>query len=115
MERKAALLGITTCPLNEPPGFKVGDGKSSIVTPDGPKIAKEGQLYKIYVTIHMLYDTPYIQSYFICKTICSIISLSTVERFGLVISSIFPSRSIKSKISFATCEKDVDVKKPAIR
>ena len=33
-----------------------------------------------------------------------------VERLGLVISSIFPSRSIKSKISCATCEKDVDVK-----
>jgi len=47
MERKAALLGITTCPVNEPPGFKVGDGKSSIVTPTGTQIAKEGQLYKI--------------------------------------------------------------------
>ena len=47
MERKAALLGITTCPLNEPPGFRLGDGKSNIVTPNGNQLTKEGQLYKI--------------------------------------------------------------------
>jgi len=45
MERKAALLGITTCPLNEPPGFRLGDGKSNIVTSNGNQLTKEGQLY----------------------------------------------------------------------
>ena len=47
MEKKAKSLGIKLCQANEPPGFKLGDGKTSVQTPQGPVLMKEGQLYKI--------------------------------------------------------------------
>ena len=47
IEKKVNSMGIETCPSNEPPGFKVGDGKLSLVTPEGPVLMKKDQLYKI--------------------------------------------------------------------
>ena len=47
MEKKVNSLGIKTFPLNEPPGFKLGDGKTKINTPQGVRIPAEGQLYQI--------------------------------------------------------------------
>ena len=47
MEKKAKSLGIKLYQTNEPPGFKVGDGKTSVETPQGPVTMKDGQLYKI--------------------------------------------------------------------
>ena len=47
MQNRAKGLGIPTYQLNEPPGFRVGDGKSQVMTPQGPKVAKEGQLYQV--------------------------------------------------------------------
>ena len=48
IEKKAKLLGITTCNPQEPPGFKMGDDKTQVNGPDGkPLIMKKGQLYKI--------------------------------------------------------------------
>ena len=46
MKNKVNSLGIQTFPLNEPPGFKLGDGKTQISTPEGVKIPAEGQLYQ---------------------------------------------------------------------
>ena len=39
--------GVKTYNLNEPPGFKLGDGKWSINTPEGKVISQENNLYKI--------------------------------------------------------------------
>ena len=39
--------GINLSSLNEPFGFKVGDGKWEINTPNGPQVTKQNQLYKI--------------------------------------------------------------------
>ena len=47
MEKKAKSLGIKLYKTNEPPGFKLGDGKTSVQTPQGPVVMKEGQLYKL--------------------------------------------------------------------
>ena len=47
IENKVNSMGIETCPSNEPPGFKVGDGELSLATPEGPVLMKKGQLYKI--------------------------------------------------------------------
>ena len=48
MEKKAKLLGISTCSPQEPPGFKMGDDKTQVNGPDGNQvIMKKGQLYKI--------------------------------------------------------------------
>ena len=47
MESKAKNLGIELYPLNEPPGFKLGDGKSTFNTPNGQVHMKKDQLYKI--------------------------------------------------------------------
>ena len=47
MKNRAKGLGIPTYQLNEPPGFRVGDGKSQVMTPQGPQLTKEGQLYKL--------------------------------------------------------------------
>jgi len=47
MKNRAKGLGIPTYQLNEPPGFRLGDGKSQVMTPQGPQLTKEGQLYKL--------------------------------------------------------------------
>ena len=47
IQKKANNIGIPTYPTNEPPGFKLGDGKSTVETNSGPTLMKEGQLYKI--------------------------------------------------------------------
>jgi len=47
MEKKAKILGITTCTPQEPPGFKMGDDKTQVQGPNGPVVMKKGQLYKI--------------------------------------------------------------------
>ena len=47
IQKKANGMGISTYPSNEPPGFKLGDGKSTVETQSGPVHMKEGQLYKI--------------------------------------------------------------------
>lgn len=45
--RKAKLFGINTCSINEPPGFKIGDGKWVLNTPQGPMVSQTNMLYKI--------------------------------------------------------------------
>jgi len=47
MEKKAKSLGINLYQTKEPPGFKMGDGKTTVETNGGPVLIKEGQLYKI--------------------------------------------------------------------
>ena len=46
IQRKINSLGVKTFSLNEPPGFKLGDGKTQVSTPDGVKIPAKGQLYQ---------------------------------------------------------------------
>lgn len=53
IQKKANSIGIRTFSLNEPPGFKVGDGKTKVNTPEGIKIPAEGQLYQ---TEHIKFD-----------------------------------------------------------
>ena len=72
MEKKAKSLGIKLCQANEPPGFKLGDCKTSVQTPQGPVLMKEGQLYKIsdvkFDVMHLLmFDhIHYIYTYLSC-------------------------------------------------
>ena len=47
IEKRIKSLGVDTFQTNEPPGFKLGDGKLSLTTPEGPILMEEGQLYKI--------------------------------------------------------------------
>jgi len=74
----ANKLGVKMYSLQEPPSYKLGDGKTSINTPNGPVVTQEGSLYKINnidfdvihvnhkpVTEHLLRmfpDTPMISS-----------------------------------------------------
>jgi len=43
----ATKLGIKVKHISESPGFKMGDGKWSIMTPQGPIVTKPNQFYKI--------------------------------------------------------------------
>jgi hypothetical protein len=43
----AKKLGIKVFSFQEPPGFKRGDGKWTIQTPNGTELSKEGMLYKV--------------------------------------------------------------------
>jgi len=47
MKNRATALGIDTYQLNEPPGFKLGDGKSQVMTQRGSEVTKEGKLYQL--------------------------------------------------------------------
>lgn len=47
MEKRAKSLGIKTCNIGEPPGFKLGDGVTKIGSPNGPITTKKGQLYQV--------------------------------------------------------------------
>lgn len=47
LSRKAALYGIKLASIQEPPGYKLGDGKWGLNTPDGVHVSQENQLYKI--------------------------------------------------------------------
>ena len=59
MKNRAKGLGIPTYQLNEPPGFRLGDGKSQVMTPQGPQLTKEGQLYKLKeVKFDIMHFTP---------------------------------------------------------
>ena len=57
---KAKKIGIKVRPFSEPPGFKMGDGKWSVSTPNGVEVSKEGMLYKIqdinYDIIHVQHE-----------------------------------------------------------
>ena len=57
---KAKKIGIKVKPFSEPPGFKMGDGKWSVSTPNGVEVSKEGMLYKIqdvnYDIIHVQHE-----------------------------------------------------------
>jgi len=46
MQKKVNLLGIKTFSLEEPPGYRMGDGESKVMTPKGPITTVKGQLYK---------------------------------------------------------------------
>ena len=49
--------GVNCYPIQEPPGFKLGDGKWGMNTPQGNAISQKGQLYKVdekkYDIIHI--------------------------------------------------------------
>ena len=47
MEKKVKSLGIDTFSLQEPPGFKISDGKTKINTPQGVRVPEKGQLYQM--------------------------------------------------------------------
>ncbi len=47
LSRKAKLYGIKLASIQEPPGYKLGDGKWGLNTPDGVHTSQQGQLYKI--------------------------------------------------------------------
>ena len=57
---KAKKIGIKVKPFSEPPGFKMGNGKWSVSTPNGVEVSKEGMLYKIqdvnYDIIHVQHE-----------------------------------------------------------
>jgi hypothetical protein len=50
-------FGVNCYPIQEPPGFKLGDGKWGMNTPQGNTISQKGQLYKVdekkYDVIHI--------------------------------------------------------------
>jgi hypothetical protein len=47
LAKKAHSLGIKLYNLSEPPGYKLGDGKWSLNTPNGPVLSIDKKLYKI--------------------------------------------------------------------
>lgn len=47
LARKAHMAGIKLYNIQEPPGYKMGDGKWSLNTPNGPVLSVQNQLYKI--------------------------------------------------------------------
>lgn len=79
MEKKAKSLGIKLYKTNEPPGFKLGDGKTSVQTPQGPVVMKEGQLYKlsdVRFDIMHLHHKPIVEHFLklfpLTPTVCTI-------------------------------------------
>jgi hypothetical protein len=60
MINKAKKFGIKAFPMQEPPGYKLGDGKWVLNTPNGPVTSKEKTLYKIqdinFDIIHVFND-----------------------------------------------------------
>ena len=47
LSRQAKQYGIKTIPFNEPPGYKLGDGKWGLNTPEGFQATQPNMLYKI--------------------------------------------------------------------
>jgi hypothetical protein len=60
MINKAKKFGIKAFLMQEPPGYKLGDGKWVLNTPNGPVTSKEKTLYKIqdinFDIIHVFND-----------------------------------------------------------
>ena len=47
MVNRIKKYGVKCYSIQEPPGYKLGDGKWSLNTPQGQIVSKEGQLYKV--------------------------------------------------------------------
>jgi glycosyltransferase involved in cell wall biosynthesis len=65
----ATNLGIKVCSINEPPGFKLGDGKWGFDTDKGFETSKENMLYKVN---EVNYDVIHTQHKPITEAICSL-------------------------------------------
>ena len=47
LARKAHSLGVKLYNMQEPPGYKLGDGQWSLNTPEGPVVSTKNHLYKV--------------------------------------------------------------------
>ena len=47
LARKAHQLGVKLYNIQEPPGYKMGDGEWSLNTPEGPVVSTKNHLYKV--------------------------------------------------------------------
>jgi hypothetical protein len=47
LARKAHILGVKLYNIQEPPGYKMGDGQWSLNTPEGPVVSVKNHLYKV--------------------------------------------------------------------
>jgi hypothetical protein len=65
----ATNLGIKVCSINEPPGFKLGDGKWGFDTDKGFETSKENMLYKVN---EVNYDVIHTQHKPITEAICNL-------------------------------------------
>jgi len=69
LARMAENLGIKVFHINEPPGFKLGDGKWGVNTEDGFKVSEENMLYAV---APVNYDVIHIQHKPIAEKICQL-------------------------------------------
>jgi glycosyltransferase involved in cell wall biosynthesis len=69
LTKMAVNLGIKVFHINEPPGFKLGDGKWGANTNDGYKVSEENKLYAV---IPVNYDVIHIQHKPIAERICQL-------------------------------------------
>lgn len=69
LAKMATNLGIKVFSINEPPGFKLGDGKWGLNTDKGFEVSKENMLYKIS---EVNYDVIHTQHKPITEPICNL-------------------------------------------
>jgi len=80
LEDMAKRLGIKTYSLKEPPGFKLGDGKWSLNTPQGMVVSTPNTMYKVsevnFDIIHVQHEPT---TNFICQLYPNIPKISTIH------------------------------------
>ena len=122
MQKKINSFGIKTFLLNEPPGFKLGDGKTRVNTPEGVKIPAEGQLYQtqnIKFDLMHLHHKPItehlLRLYPTTTTVCTIHSEVIELEHPVINDRIKKYICIRPEIQkFITEEFDIDVDKTSV-
>tara|TARA_R110000796_G_scaffold63162_2_gene145635 strand:+ start:8052 stop:9830 length:1779 start_codon:yes stop_codon:yes gene_type:complete len=78
--RKLVKTKIAGFNINEPPGFKLGDGKFSFMSEKGPVVSEEGKMYKLaQADFDIIYSTNenMIKAYKMMYPECMVININT--------------------------------------